>query len=280
MFETVLKEQACMKKAQKQSRGWLVGKQQIDAMLEKAIGLLSAREYDSAIRTCKRILQYLPKKDKVRAETLGMIGMAYAMQKKFEHSYQTLSEAVRIDPEDARLWFNRGLTARFTSRSGQSLRDFEQAARMEKDNLVAERIETEIALSREFASSEMKLRGKDFSLDQLIEQQELFQRGNQLSEGGKWKEAEAAFRKSIEMGDCLPQPWGNLGICLVMQGRFDEAEDAYRRALIIDPGYELAKENLEGLDYWREHPDQKPMYMITSPFQDVKTNITFYQEGE
>jgi Tfp pilus assembly protein PilF len=124
----------------------------------------------------------------------------------------------------------------------------------------------------------MELRGKDFTLDQLIEQQELFQRGNQLCGQDKWKEAEAAFRKSIEMSDCLPQPWGNLGICLVMQYRFDEAEQAYRHALQIDPRYRLAKENLKSLDYWRSRPDQKPRYQITSPFQDVKANITFHNE--
>ncbi len=31
-------------------------------------------------------------------------------------------------------------------------------------------------------------------------------------EAGEWKEAEQAFQASITMGDCLPQPWGNLGI--------------------------------------------------------------------
>ena len=65
-----------------------------------------------------------------------------------------------------------------------------------------------------------------------------------------------------------------------MQNRFDEAEEAYKHALKIDPDYERAKDNLEKLDYWREHPDEKPGFMITSPYQDVKTNITFYQEEE
>ena len=52
---------------------------------------------------------------------------------------------------------------------------------------------------------EMALRGPDFTLDQLIEQEDLFQNGLQL------KEAEQAFQASIAMGDCLPQPGGNLG---------------------------------------------------------------------
>lgn len=267
-----------MTKAQKQLKGWLIGRQQVEEMLGKASSQLAAQDYDGAVRTGKRILQYIPQKDKVRAEALGMIGMAYALQKKFEESYQILSEAVRIDPEDSYLLFNRGLSARFTSRSGQSLQDFERVAAMKKDNMIDERIEEELEFARKIAASEIKMRGKDFTLDQLIEQQELFQRGNNLSGEGKWQEAEAAFRASIEMGDCLPQPWGNLGICLAMQNRFDEAEDAYRRALKIDPKYERAKENMRNLDYRRKHPDEKTEYKITSPFQDVKTDITFYKE--
>jgi lipoprotein NlpI len=267
-----------MPKSQKKPKGWLVGKQQIDDLLEKATTQLAAKDYTGAERTCKRILQYVSRKDKVRAEALGMLGMAYAIQKKFDESYQALSEAVQIDPDNAYLLFNRGLSARFTSRTGQSLRDFEQVRLMKKDVMVAERIEKELEIARKVAFSEMKLRGDDFSLDQLIEQQELFQHGSQLSGQGKWQEAEACLRKSIQMGDCLPQPWGNLGICLLMQSRFDEAEDAYRHALELDPDYEFAKLNLEDLDYWREHPSEKPMYTISSPFHGVETNITFYQE--
>lgn len=269
-----------MTKAPRPPKGWLIGRQQIDDMLAKATSQLAAQDYDGVIRTGRRILRYIPQKDKVRAEALGMLGMAYALQKKFEESYQTFSEAVRIAPEDSYLLFNRGLSARFTSRTGQSLRDFEQVAVMKKDNMIAGRIEEALEFARKIAVSEMKMRSKDFTLDQLIEQQELFQRGNNFSGQGKWQEAEAAFRASIEMGDCLPQPWGNLGICLAMQNRFDEAEDAYRSALKIDPKYERAKENMRNLEYRRKHPDEIPEYRITSPFQDVKTNVTFYKEGE
>ena len=60
----------------------------------------------------------------------------------------------------------------------------------------------------------------------------------------KWKEAEEEFRRSIAMGDCLPQPWGNLGMSMLMQGRYDEAEAALKRALEIEPRYQFAKHNL------------------------------------
>lgn len=267
-----------MSKSQKKPKGWLIGKQQIDDLLGKASSQLAAQDYEGAVRTCRRIFQYVPKKDKVRAEALRIMGMAYALQKKFEESYEALSEAIQIDPDNAYLLFNRGLSARFTSRTGLSLRDFEQVRLMKKDAIVAQRIEKELEIARKVAFSEMKLRGDDFGLDQLIEQQELFQHGNQLSGHGKWQEAETCLRKAIQMGDCLPQPWGNLGICLLMQNRFDEAEDAYRHALEFDPDYELAKQNLENLDYYRDHLNEKPVYTISSPFQGVETSITFYQE--
>jgi tetratricopeptide (TPR) repeat protein len=269
-----------MSKTHKQPKGWLIGRQQIDDWLAKATDQLADQDYDGAVQTCKRILKYIPKNDKVYAEALGILGMAHALQKRFEESYQALSEAVRIDPENSYLLFNRGLSARFTSRTGQSLRDLERVQEMKMDSMISQRIDVELELARKVAFSEMRLRGEDFTLDQLIEQQELFQRGNQLSGKGKWKEAETAYRESIDMGDCLPQPWGNLGISLVMQNRFDEAEQAYRHALNIDPKYKLAIENLKSLDYWRAHPDEKPEYQITSPFKDVKTNITFYKEEE
>jgi len=266
-----------LKKTQK-PRGWLVSRQVIDDALAKATMQLSAQEYDAVIRTCKRILHYLPKQEKLRAQALGLMGMAYALQKRFEESYQILNDAVQLDPADAALLFNRALSARFTSRSGQSLRDFEMIASMDMDHLISNRINDELEIARKVAFSERDMRGPDFTLEQLIEQQELFQHGNYLSGQARWIEAEASFRKSIAMGDCLPQPWGNLGICLLMQNRFNEADAALQRALIIDPGYERARENLVGLDYWREHPDEKPEFQVTSPFQDMETNVTIYPE--
>jgi very-short-patch-repair endonuclease len=59
----------------------------------------------------------------------------------------------------------------------------------------------------EIAQSERALRGPGFTIDHLIEQQELFQQGIQLSSQKQWKKSEVAFRRSIALGDCLPQPW-------------------------------------------------------------------------
>ena len=230
-----------MAKPKPRPRGWLVGKQQIEDWLNLAKHQMANQDYLAALRTARRILKYIPKKDPVYAETLGVIGSVLALQKDFEQAFQILTQAVDINPNDSYLWYNRGLSALLTSRSGQSLRDFERAVRLEDAGKMAAEFRKQEKVARHVAESEMALRGKNFTLDQLIEQQELFQHGNNLSAQGKWQEAIDSFRQAIEMGDCLPQPWSNMGACLAMQNRFDEAEAAYRRALKIDPKYTRVK---------------------------------------
>ena len=129
------------------------------------------------------------------------------------------------------------------------------------------------------AKESMKSRGPDFTLDQLIEQEDLFQQGLKLMETGKWDEAEQAFQASIAMSDCLPQPWGNLGICLMMQERYDEAEAALKRALVIDRRYTIAKNNLKLLAEARRTGPPK-IVGINEPFRNskMKQSITFFRE--
>jgi len=95
----------------------LADPQQVDVWLYQASEQMRAENYDGVIQTCKRILRYLPKKDKVRAETLGYMGAAYAMKKSFEDAYQVFDQTIPINPKDAYLWFEhlahhhrRGLT--------------------------------------------------------------------------------------------------------------------------------------------------------------------------
>lgn len=267
------------KKTANRPKGWLIAPKQIDAWILKTSDQIRDKDYNGAIRTCKKILIYLPKRDKVRAEVLGYMGTAYAMQKKFDEAYQTFSEAIQIDKKDSYLWFNHSLSCRYTSRSGVSLRSMEKAVLLEGDGDMAKEFTKELAFARKIAESELATRSEGFTLDELIEQQGYFQEGMRFSEQGKWEEAEERFRKTIEMSDCLPQPWSNLGIALQMQERFDEAEDAYKRALEIDPKYKNAKKQLKNLKKQRAHPNIKPNYKISSPFDKMKNpSITIKEE--
>jgi Flp pilus assembly protein TadD len=109
----------------------------------------------------------------------------------------------------------------------------------------------------------------------MAEQQELFQHALSIMAEGRWGEAEAELRRVIAMADVLPQPWGNLGLTLIMQHRFDEAEAALRRALEIDPKYAIARSNLMDLGQIRE-TGQLPQVAISHPFERVHVQQTIH----
>ena len=235
--------------------------------------------YAEAVANCERLLNYLPAHAHQRVDVLDQLGTAQGMLQNFPQSYAAYTEALSLDPDNAELWFNRGMASRFTTRFGRSLRDYERAKELTIRPELAPKLEEELKFARKLAEKSLKMRGPDFTLDQLIEQENLFQDGLEFMENGEWEEAEQAFRTSISMGDCLPQPWGNLGICLIMQERYDDAEAALKRALVIDPRYTLAKTNLAGLpEIRRKGPPE--IVGINDPFKNskLKQSITFFKE--
>ncbi len=172
------------------------------------------------------------------------------------------------------------MASHLTSRFGRSLRDYEQAAALNTRPELAADMAEQLEASRGLAEETIALRGPHFTLDQLIEQEDAYQLGLSLMEQKKWQEAEAAFRRSIDMGDCLPEPWGNIAGCYILQGRYDEAEAAFKRALEIEPYYDLARENLARLPEIREKGIESFNIGMRDPFKEagVKPIITFVDQ--
>jgi tetratricopeptide (TPR) repeat protein len=266
-------------KPSKQKKSVTSSSSQVDRYLDLIGHQIFQGNYSEAVSNCERLLNYLPRHAPQRVDVLAQLGTAQGMLQNFPQSYTAYTEALSLDPNDAELWFNRGMASRFTSRFGRSLRDYERAKELTIRPELAKKLEEELRLAHELAGKTLKLRGPDFTLDQLIEQEDLFQESLQLIEAGEWEEAEQALQASIAMGDCLPQPWGNLGICLMMQERYDEAEAALRRALVIDPRYTLAKNNLAALPETRR-TGPPAMVDIRDPFKGskLKQSITFIKE--
>jgi tetratricopeptide (TPR) repeat protein len=266
-------------KPSKQKKSLSVQPSQAERLFDFAGQQMQRGDYTGAVTNYERLLRFLPAHSPLRVDVLTQLGTAHAMLQNYPQSYAILTEALELAPNNAEIWFNRGMASRFTLRFGRSFRDFTRAVALNKRPELSEKFHEALQFSREMAEKSITLRGPDFTLDQLIEQEDLFQRGLKLMEERQWEQAEQAFQASIDMGDCLPQPWGNLGICLMMQGRYDEAETALKRALEIDPEYTLAKENLAALPAFRRTgpPD---MVMLNEPFKHskLKQSITFMKE--
>jgi len=261
-------------------------------------------DFEGVIDTCQPLLSLLPRRSPLRVHALALLGLAHGMLEEYQDSYDLFTEALTIDPTNADLWYNRGLASRYTTRLGQAMRDFERAVELSRQQSVlptdsvraplrqdesraknagelGRKFAKELKVSRKDLQEAMELQGEDLTLDQYIEREEYFTRGMSFTKKGKWKEAEQVFRQIIEMGGKLPIYWGNLGVSLIMQLRYDEAEAAFKRALEIDPSYTFARNNLEKLpDVRRAGGPLGVEVTELVPKKDLKQTITFYKPGE
>jgi tetratricopeptide (TPR) repeat protein len=266
-------------KSLKQKKQVLTNTSPVDKQFDLIEEQIVQQRYAEAVVTCERLLSYLPQHARQRAAVWAHLGTAQAMLQHFPQSYEAFSQALALEPQNADHWYNRSIASCYTMRFGQALRDAERAIELNTSSELTEKLADALQLCRQQAEESMRLRGPAFTLDQLIQQEHLFQQGLEWMEAGKHEEARQAFQSSIDMGDCLPQPWGNLGVCLLMQERYDEAEGALKRALEIDPDYTIAKNNLSALRISRR-TGPPARVELTEPFKHSKLNqsITFLKE--
>lgn len=242
--------------------------------LNKAERQLLKQDWKGTARTSLALLKWLPQDRKLQEVAWANLGNAYTMLKDFDQGYLAFSKALEYAPEAAYLWFNRGTAALFTFRSGQAQRDLEKAIKLEEDKRERRQYQKSLDVARRIVKEDLRKRGRGFTIEQLIEQQDLFNQGARQMAEKRWQQAEQTFRRIIAMADVLPQPNGNLGIMLLMQRRWDESEAALRRALEIDPEYQLARDNLALLDKTRKTGKLPEEFKITSPFDDKDLNIS------
>jgi superkiller protein 3 len=68
--------------------------------------------------------------------------------------------------------------------------------------------------------------------------------GERHLEAGEWSEAEAAFRRALEINPESAPAYSKLGVAMIHQRRMDEAEAAFARAIDKNPRYAPAWSNL------------------------------------
>jgi tetratricopeptide (TPR) repeat protein len=71
--------------------------------------------------------------------------------------------------------------------------------------------------------------------------------GNLLKDLKRYDEAEASYRKAIELNPLLPEAYYNLGNLLKDLKRYEEAEASYRKAIELNPSYATSYYNLGNL---------------------------------
>ncbi|MGZ3611901.1 MAG: tetratricopeptide repeat protein, partial [Ktedonobacteraceae bacterium] len=226
--------------------------QQVEEALILLEGQKAFADYAGIIETGQKLLNDIPQWAAEYIEVLGDIGLAHARLQHYPQAYEAFTKALSLEPDNPYVLLNLGIVEGFTDRLGQSVRHLERAvALLDKSDPRARDAQKALQRSIKDAQKAMKKRGPNFTLDQLIEQETFYLQSKELMAAQKWEEAEQVLQRSIALGDCYAQPWGNLGYCLIKQQRYDEAEAALKRALIIDEHYPPAQMNLQALEKLR-----------------------------
>jgi tetratricopeptide (TPR) repeat protein len=243
-------------------------------------------DFAGCIRTCEPLLNSLPKNSEMRIDVLSLMGLAQGMSQNYRESYDTFSEVLSLDPKKAELWHNHGLASYHLGRLAEAVRDFERAVELTKNdkNEMARKFASQLRESRQELQEAMQLHGANITLEQFTEREERFAQAVRLMKQEKWSEAEQMFRQLTETGAHVAPYWGNLGVCLMVQLRYDEAEAALKQSLAINPNYSIARDNLKRLPAARRSKEPIELRMMNlAQGDDVKQSLALFdkdKEGE
>jgi len=239
--------------------------------------------FAGCISACEPLLNSLPRHSVLRLEVLALLGLAHGMLKHYQQSYDVFSEAIGIDPTVAEFWYNRGLACHYMTRPGEAVRNFERAVELSKHETseMARKFALQLKEERQELQEAMQAHETDITFEQYLEREEHFTQALRLVRQEKWPEAELLFRQLTESGSRIPSYWGNLGVCLMMQFRYDEAEEVLKQALAIEPDYPIARDNLKKLPEIRR--SKKPLehkLINLSQEEDAKQSLTLYEKDD
>jgi tetratricopeptide (TPR) repeat protein len=240
-------------------------------------------DFTGCIRSCESVLDSLPKGSEMYLEVLAVLGLAHGMLKHYQQSYELFSEAIVLDPTRAEYLYNRGLACSSMSRPGEAVRDFERAIELAKNETseMTRRFALQLEESRQDLQEAMQGHEAGITVEHYMEREERFTQALSLVRQEKWQDAERLFRHLTATQSRISSYWGNLGVCLMMQSRYDEAEEALKQALTIDPDYSIARDNLKKLPDVRRSKEPLELKLLNlSREEDAKQSLALYEKDE
>ena len=255
----------------------------VEKQAERAQQQMLEGDFPSCISSCDLLLNSLPRDSERYVEVLVMKGLAHGMLKEYHQSYAVFSEAIRLNPMRAEVWYNHGLACHYTSRPAEAIRDFERACALSKNenSELARRMATQLEFARKALQEALDAYENGITLEQFTEMEQLFTQALSLMRQEQWREAELLFRHLAAVEDCVPSYWSNMGVSLMMQKRYDQAEEAFKHALALDPDYAIARNNLKKLPHLRR--SQGPITTrILNPSleEDDRQSLALYEKGD
>ena len=165
----------------------------------------------------------------------GLLGEALRVLGRNDEAANAFATALRYSPGEASVWEGWGDLAATAGRGDDAAARYRVAARLapESDGL-RRKLAQALALRGEGAAA-----GRELAAIKDRGQSDDAKVWNTVGAGeekaGRYREAEQAFRKALAIDPAQPEAWFNLGLVLRRSGRDAEATQAFERALELQP---------------------------------------------
>ncbi|XP_061662803.1 protein O-mannosyl-transferase TMTC1 [Syngnathoides biaculeatus] len=186
-----------------------------------------------------------------KAEILAPLGALYYNTGRYDEALLVYREAVSLQPENADIWL---ALAQVLAMAGET-KEAEKITReiISRVNRCVECYRLLSSIYSKHGNHSEALESLNMALkqnpDDLSVKAELhFSKGNQLREMNQLDRAFESYKLAVELKPDQSQAWMNMGGIRHIKGDYAAARMYYEKALSLNPGSKLLKENLEKLD--------------------------------
>lgn len=172
------------------------------------------------------------------------MGTAYAMSQEPDEAYRYLKHAIELNPGEEVYYHNLGNVCLQLMRIGEAYRCYQKYLKLAPDGDQAKEMRKKVKLIEKGMRKDAQERNLELSIEEILEQEAIFQAGFDKMSHGSYDEAIACFERVLQVDPNHHQSYGNMGVALMGKGDYERAEQMLRKALQLEPSYEPAKRNL------------------------------------
>ena len=179
------------------------------------------------------------------------LGVVRALQKDSEGALFRFNEAIRLDPEMGRAWFNKGVAHK------ELLQTTPMTIALRKAVSLAGEDDEYIDGANEIIATMARMARDEFGidLDTYLESGALYDKAWESIDRRQWEAGLRGMKEVVRLNPRSYQAYGNIGLCLLQMNRREESKKAYEKSLELNPEYEPALNNLKiltGRDWEKE----------------------------
>jgi len=212
--------------------------QQITQLLDRAREFADQGDYEKALEFSERAL----KLDNDNREAHRHRCLVLSPLKRYDYGSKACDRAVRLLPNDEKLWWNFGLALGESKRFEEALVAYDRALKIEPK--FPEAAANQGLILHRLQRYSEAIQAYDRALAANANLPEIWNnRGASLIRLQRYDEALDSIDRALEIKSNYPQAWNNRGNALVYLQREAEALSAYEKAISLNPEYQSAITN-------------------------------------